>query len=57
MADQKPISFADMMAVSEPPVSSPFAAAKLGAEMIPGLLASIRKATSATNNYKRGGAK
>ena len=32
-----------------------FAAAKLGAEMIPGLLASIRKATSATNSYKRGG--
>lgn len=27
-----------------------FAAAKLGAEMIPGLLASIRKATSATNS-------
>ena len=34
-----------------------FAAAKLGAEMIPGLLASIRKATSATNNYKKGGRK
>ena len=32
-----------------------FAAAKLGAEMIPGLLASIRKATSATNSYKKGG--
>ena len=32
-------------------------AAKLGAEMIPGLLASIRKATSATNNYKKGGRK
>ena len=31
--------------------------AKLGAEMIPGLLASIRKATSATNNYKKGGRK
>ena len=29
--------------------------AKLGAEMIPGLLASIRKATSATNSYKKGG--
>ena len=28
-----------------------FAAAKLGAEMIPGLLASVRKATSATNCY------
>ena len=34
-----------------------FAAAKLGAEMIPGLLASIRKATSATNSYKKGGRK
>ena len=34
-----------------------FAAAKLGAEMIPGLLASIRKATSSTNNYKKGGLK
>ena len=34
-----------------------FAAAKLGAEMIPGLLASIRKATSATNNYTKGGRK
>ena len=32
-----------------------FAAAELGAEMIPGLLASIRKATSATNSYKKGG--
>ena len=31
--------------------------AKLGAEMIPGLLASIRKATSATNNNKKGGCK
>ena len=29
--------------------------AKLGAEMVPGLLASIRKATSATNSYKKGG--
>ena len=34
-----------------------FAAAKLGAEMIPGLLASIRKATSVTSNYKKGGRK
>ena len=34
-----------------------FAAAKMGAEMISGLLASIRKATSATNNYKKGGRK
>ena len=34
-----------------------FAAAKMGAEMIPGLLASIRKATSATNSYKKGGRK
>ena len=34
-----------------------FAAAKLGAEMIPGLLASIRKATSATDSYKKGGRK
>ena len=34
-----------------------FAAAKLGAEMIPGLLASIRKATSAANSYKKGGRK
>ena len=34
-----------------------FAAAKLGAEMIPSLLASVRKATSATNNYKKGGRK
>ena len=34
-----------------------FAAAKLGAEMIPGLLASIRKATSATNSYKKCGRK
>ena len=34
-----------------------FAAAKLGAEMIPGLLASIRKATSATNSCKKGGCK
>ena len=34
-----------------------FAAAKLGAEMIPGLLASIRKATSATNSYKKRGTK
>ena len=33
-----------------------FAAAKMGAEMIPGLLASIRKATSATNSYKKGSA-
>lgn len=32
-----------------------FAAAKLGSEMIPGLLASIRKATFATNSYKKGG--
>ena len=34
-----------------------FAAAKMGAEMIPGLLASIRKATSATNSYKKRGTK
>ena len=31
-----------------------FAAAKIGAEMIPGLLASIRKATSARNAYRKG---
>ena len=31
--------------------------AKLGAEMIPGMLASIRNATSAANSYKKGGAK
>ena len=29
MADQKPISFADLMVASEPPVSSPFVAANL----------------------------
>ena len=29
MADQKPISFADLMAAFEPPVSSPFVAANL----------------------------
>ncbi len=34
-----------------------FAAAKLGAEMVSGLLASIRKATTVTNAYKKGATK